>query len=626
MITATLILLATCVAGIDANSNALWIEGEAYHQQAGSVGPDRLPFGSRGACLGSNWAGRKGDFVVYRIRLDRPLAAAVLYLRYARLPESDSQFNVFRDGKPVAQPLKLKSTAGWGHLRDDEWRYATVPLGDLEPGWHELKLLSLADENNTNVDGFFLAASSFQPPATRADIESSPQPALRRATNTPGPRWVDASLHLDDFEPSVDDWFYPRQEPAERAALRMPKLVNVTADRATLASADEAPGVVTPVGGAFQGWRVVQTLGEPEPIVVLEREFDGWGLIVYLGRQGPLAEVRKAVGRLEKIARPHVRFPADYAESLLAAKEDLLARKVFASGDDPGYRNVAGYLPPLETYTFLGSVDSPKKYVVQPDGSIGTLPNRWGANKALETTLFDPSRVLPDDFAADPLHVKRGLLGGYLPAVNYGFWDAEKESGWELSALMDVGPSCATFVRVRFSDRETEFYQLEPLEKLGDGKPFFAALLRLQQSWQRFFDGGMQLRVDDARVLDANRAAIARALSGYAGLHPKYGMGGYWGTTDQHDGFPPTTLSLGTCLMDWGFHQAAGERLGYYLDRFVRPDGTLTYYGPAVAEYGELLDLAATYVRRTGDTAWLDAHRAALESIAGYLIALRRES
>lgn len=624
MLAANLILLAACAA--DVSPNTLWIEAEAYHSQAGSVGPDRPPFGSRGACLGSNWAAGKGHFVVYRIRLDRPLADATLYLRYARLPESDSQFGLFRDGKPVAQPLKLESTAGWGHLRDDEWRYATVPLGDLTAGWHEVKLLSTADRNNTNLDGFFLAPSSFRPPNTRAGIETFPQPPLRRAANTPGPKWIDPSLRLDDFQPSADDWYYPREEPGERAALQIPNLVRVTADQATLTSANEAPPVVVPVGGRFRGWRVVQTLTEPEHVVVLEREFDRWGLIVYLGRQGPPAEIRKAVGRLERIARPHVRFPSNYAESLLAAQEDLLAQKVLASGGDASYRNVAAYLPPLVTYSFLGSPESPKKYIVQPDGSIGTFPNRWGADKPLETTLFDPSRLLPDDFAADPLHVKRGLLGGYLPAVNYGFWDAEKKFGWELSALMDVGPSCDTFLRVRFSDRDPELYQLEPLRKLDDGKPFFAALLRLQQSWQRFFDAGMRLDVDDPRVLDANRAAIARALSGYVGLHPKYGMGGYWGANNQHDGFPPTTLSLGTCLLDWGFHQAAGERLGYYLDRFVRPDGTLTYYGPAVAEYGQLLDLAATYVRRTGDTAWLDAHRAALESIASHLLALRRES
>ena len=226
----------------------------------------------------------------------------------------------------------------------------------------------------------------------------------------------------------------------------------------------------------------------------------------------------------------------------------------------------------------------------------------------------------------DPRTVKRGILGGYLPAVDYGFWNAEQHTGWELCALMDTGDSGATFVRLRRTDGPTEFYRLEPFERLDNGKPFFAALLRLQQSWEQFFEGGMQWQTGDQRVKDSVRATIARALAGCIDLHPRYGMGGYWGATDQHDGFPPTTLSLGTCLMDWGFHQAAGKRVGYYLDHFVKSDGTLTYYGPAVAEYAQLLDLAVTYVRRSDDLAWFDAHRTTLDAIASHLIKLRRES
>lgn len=68
-------------AALAATPEALWIEGEAYTTQAGSVGPDRPPFGSRAACLCSNWAGRKSDFVVYRFQLQRALADATLHLR-----------------------------------------------------------------------------------------------------------------------------------------------------------------------------------------------------------------------------------------------------------------------------------------------------------------------------------------------------------------------------------------------------------------------------------------------------------------------------------------------------------------------------------------------------------------
>ena len=134
----------------------------------------------------------------------------------------------------------------------------------------------------------------------------------------------------------------------------------------------------------------------------------------------------------------------------------------------------------------------------------------------------------------------------------------------------------------------------------------------------------MQFQVADRRAMDVARASIVRALCGCVGPHPKYGMGGYW--APQHDTFPPTTLSLGTCLADWGFDAELKRRLGHYLDHFVKPDGTLAYYGPAVAEYGELLDLVATTVRRTGDLAWLERHRPAVDRVIGHVLGLRRRS
>ena len=106
-----------------------------------------------------------------------------------------------------------------------------------------------------------------------------------------------------------------------------------------------------------------------EPIAVVEREFDRWGLILYVGRQGVVAEIRKAVGRLEKIARPQIRFPADYFDRLLTAQEDVLGSKVLAGGREPAYGELAGYLAPLESYTFLGNASPAQKFIVYPDGA-----------------------------------------------------------------------------------------------------------------------------------------------------------------------------------------------------------------------------------------------------------------
>jgi hypothetical protein len=50
------------------------------------------------------------------------------------------------------------------------------------------------------------------------------------------------------------------------------------------------------------------------------------------------------------------------------------------------------------------------------------------------------------------------------------------------------------------------------------------------------------------------------------------------------------------------------------------------YYGPALAEYGQLLSLCAHYVDLTGDARWWLRREPALRRIWGRLLALRREA
>ncbi len=622
---ALLIAAALSVPGsASADVQPLWIEGEAWYGQVGSVGPDRPPFASRGECLGSQWGGDRNDWVAYRFLLERDLGTVVASLRYARLPESDSRFDILLDGKVVAGNLSFPATGGWGHLRDDEWRYQTVRIGSLAKGWHELKIVSLAAKNNTNLDGFFLADESFRPPNLRSNIEEYPQPPLRSGADRPGAEWVDERLALKDFHPRIDDWYYPVEEPAERAALKIPVVVQFSSDgaRLSLAGGDVAS---VPIGSDFQGWQVAAKLESPEPILVLERRFDRWGVIVYLAEGRTIAEVRKAVGRLPAIEQPRAQFPKDYFASLVAAKRDVLGEKVLEKHDDPSYPDEAGYLAPLDTYTFLGSPQSPVKYFVQPDGAICRQPDSGGPPVISRDVRFDPAPLLPPELAPiHPRRAKRGLLGGYLPAVDYGYFDAEADIGWELSALMAPGDSPTAFVRFQRTDGKPRFFRLEPLEELPDGREFYGALLQFKQSWDAWFQDGMQIDVADPRIHDACRAAIARALSGCVGLQPKYGVGHYW--AERHDGFPPTTLSLNACLIDWGFHEEASQRLGYYLDNFIQEDGTFRYYGPAVSEYGQLLKLAADYVRTSGNEAWFERHRPAIQRVVDYLLRLRAES
>lgn len=611
---ATLAILAVALTPPPAAS-PLWIEGEHWFTQRGSHGPDRPPFASAGECLGSGWGASRTHEVVYRFALDAARGPTTLYLRYARQPSEPGRFALLLDETPLSRPLDLPSTGAWGHRAATEWRYHCVPLGPLAEGWHTLTLVSLADNNNTNLDGLFLAGTDFIPPAARPQIEAAAKARFACGPDAPGPDCVADELTLEQFSGRLDDWYYPAEEPAERAALAIPRLVEAVPDHAVLASGQERTPPL-PLGGAAYGWRLAAVLPGASPVAVLEREFDRWGLILYLDRQGVVAEVRKSVGRLEKIARPQIRFPKNYFEDLLAAEDDVLGRKILANHAEASYGALAGCLAPLETYTFLGAPAMAQKFVVYPDGSLGTDPNatRFAPSAAI---AFDAAKLLPK---LDAPAAKRGVLGAWLPAIDYGFFDPTGRRGCELCALADTDRPQA-LVRVRQADGATRYYRTPPLEPVAPAE-FYAALLRVQRYWERLFAPGMQCTLADRRAWDVARACIARALAGCPGDHPKYGMGAYWGRPDHHDGFPPTTLSLCTCLLEWGLADEAKRRLGYYFDHFVKPDGTLLYYGPAVAEYAQLLDLAAACVRRTADRAWLDRHCGAIERLADYLLRL----
>lgn len=607
-------LLMLVLGAAAAPDGALWLEGEAWYSQTGSYAPDRPPFAARGECLGSGWGRNRGHEAVYRFQLDAERPASVLHLRYARRDSGPARLDLLLDGRTVVRAWTLVNTGGWGHTADSEWRWASVPVGRLAPGGHVLKLVSAADKNNVNLDGFALAGPGFQTPAARKPIELLPRPRIERGPEAPGPDCVAEDLTLEKFSGRSDDWYYPAEEPRERTNLDIPRVIEVAADRATLAEGDAAARSVA-VGKACGPWRLVATLPGAEPMAVLEREFDRWGLVVYARPKGTV-EIRKAVGRLENIARPQIRFPTDYFDRLISAQQDVLGEKILAGRREPSYAALAGCLAPLETYTFLGTPTSTEKFLVYPDGSLGSDPNRSRASQA-ESLVFDPAKVVAK---LEPTQIKRGLLGGDLPAIDFGFFDPAKKQGYELWAFADPGQP-GVLIRLRPTDGPTQYWRTPGMKSVGAGE-FYGGLLTLRRAWDRFFAPGMQLKIADRRARDVARGCIVRAVSGLPGDHPKYGMGSYWGQPDHHDGFPPTTLSLCTCLLEWGLLDEAQRRLGYYFDRFVKPDGTVRYYGPAVAEYGQFLDLAVACTRRADSGAWFAAHRQATERMADYLVSL----
>jgi hypothetical protein len=76
-------------------------------------------------------------------------------------------------------------------------------------------------------------------------------------------------------------------------------------------------------------------------------------------------------------------------------------------------------------------------------------------------------------------------------------------------------------------------------------------------------------------------------------------------------------------LSAWGLHRRAAELFRYWLETFVRPDGTIRYYGPSISEYGQILHTAAILADRSGLDAWWSDGIKPLDRIAGYLLELR---
>jgi len=145
--------------------NYLWQEGEAFVLQAGSEARDVKAPASNGQCLGMGWGARDGDFVEYAVRIPQDLPSAVLFIRYAREGQTDAALDVYLDDQLVgASPsLSLPPTGGWGY-EAEEWAYRELPLGTVEEGEHRVRFVSQVDGGGINIDGFFIADSSFEPP------------------------------------------------------------------------------------------------------------------------------------------------------------------------------------------------------------------------------------------------------------------------------------------------------------------------------------------------------------------------------------------------------------------------------------------------------------------------------
>lgn len=328
------------------------------------------------------------------------------------------------------------------------------------------------------------------------------------------------------------------------------------------------------------------------------------GEIIFTGEAEQLCALRKTELRdVTAAAGPQVE--PRYYEALLAAPDDPLAGRLLAAGE-PDFATIAGLLVPL-----LG-------------------PCAIGDEAALERVDVDAYGAVPGCEAlplpAPESLAQTGLLDGWLPVLCHRY-ETETDTVEQLvfgacdaqGGLLAWRRLCTT---PRDGGEEQLVYQANGAETAPEG--FYAALLALWEHWHEFRRAGVRLRVPEPDLLDAAQAMLQLGILTFRGLAPRYGAMGY--AEERHNSFPPATIFLLHALLSWGHLGRAEQILGHYVSRYVKPDGTFDYYGPALAEYGQVLALVAEYVRLRGDAEWLVRRLTLLRPAWQRLLALRAES
>lgn len=337
--------------------------------------------------------------------------------------------------------------------------------------------------------------------------------------------------------------------------------------------------------------------------------------VVYCVGEGEVCRLRKAGTAVEQ--PDPARWVEGHFEGLKAALNDPLAEQVLAAGE-PSFAAVAGLLPPLRDLAFLGDEGALERLEVTPEGAVCVTQSVAGSR---------PTGVMMrDDLPAPPEGelVSAGLLDGWLPALVHEYvHDAETRE-----LLQFAGPGhdgkLDLWRRVKagtgFGATFAYARNAEPVE----AAEFYARLLELWRHWRGFVKEGMGTDLPEAELQAAAQGMLVLGTLTFRGLVSRYGVG--WYDEPNAHSFPPAIIFLVQALLAWGHEDRARELLGHYLARYVQDDGTLNYYGPAVAEYGQLLALAADVTRVTKDEQWLLQRLTTLRPVWQRLVGLRAQS
>lgn len=380
----------------------------------------------------------------------------------------------------------------------------------------------------------------------------------------------------------------------------------------------------------YRQWTLMAVLGpddlqgfatESQFLAVLEDVSAPDGQVAFVGKGGVLLTLGKS---LESTAAAGHR--TDCA-GVPGVRPDLTRSELLETGRDPSLAEVAAMVAPIRRLAD-GEGERPHTFVGSPDCS-DVIPIYYDPSRA--TNRVNPLIVAPAIApAVADQQLWEGLVGGWLPAVRFGYPLADG-SHWESVTFAVPVPVTdysqpAWYRYLHIADGEVlaaryvDSYLPYPDQAESAPNGFYRGLLDLHKFWSRRLAGGMRVHLPESWIEDFVRHSFVQEQITRVGDRPKYGVVDRVYGAAEHDGFPDILTTSVAANLAWGHFGLAGAYLERYFAEFVRADGSINYRGPEIGQYGRMLTVLAEYFYYTGNREFFHRHLAKIDAIAALLL------
>eukprot|EP00039_Didymoeca_costata_P024663 m.11054 g.11054 ORF g.11054 m.11054 type:complete len:1062 (+) comp4367_c0_seq1:181-3366(+) len=508
--------------------------------------------------------------------------------------------------------------------------------------------------------------------------------------------------------PLLEDYHYPANESVEWMNTCVPLLVSVINDTAVmLEDPTNKQQQTAVVGGAASacGWRLLQVQGHAiksnvktsvDYDAVVEHVFEEWGMLAYLSlNQGqnpllrdawksfqdtvkdigtsPVILVREPVGTTSDINPPVYNTTTTF-NSTYECMQDIdptdwlgkIATSVSNNSEVTTRASISVMAPNPDSGLF-GNPEELNKFIFLGDGTLQATP--WGGRGPITSrskrylrkdvdTLWDINDYLPTNcvFNTATAKTKMGMMGRYVRAVQFGFWQQGDSSEGTVScggSVMTVSPAFAdipmsnasesiALIRAavssstdthNFSYFKIRVFEMNStlvsVENLGhNGTEFFNALYEQTVRYYNFAEKGTQIYVpdEDSRYKDTATALLTMYMNLDRGLIPQYGGGKFWNTYNIY--LPLDTLALNGALLAWGHFEEAFQYLTYFFENMVdNSTGEIIYniFGcDSDADYGRLIQTYTQAATLSGNITWARTLLPIIHKMAAFYIQKRK--